>query len=106
MAGETYVGARKLIKESRLFSSGKPFTIKELAAQTGIAHDFLSQVLSEMKESGRVSKTRVAKKRSIGGIEWHYRKQILKPREFLAMKLRRHTNEQLGLEPMHAWAVI
>lgn len=106
MAGETYVDARNSIKESKLFSSGKPFLITDLSLETGIAHDFISQVLCQMVVGGYVSKKRVKKPNKKGGIEWHYTKQTFKPRDFFAMSLRRHTNDELGLQAEYCWAVM
>jgi len=105
MAGETYADARKVISESKAFSSGKPFLIRDLATETGMAYDFISQVLAQMVEGGQASKKR-ERKCVRGGIVWQYRMCNFRPRDFFAMKLRRHTNEQLGLEPLYAWSVM
>jgi len=105
MGTETYAVAKKTITDSKLFSSGEPFLIKDLSADIGLASDFVTQVLCQMVEGGQASKKR-EKKCKRGGIVWLYRKCTLKPRDYLCASYRRHTNDELGLEPLYAWAVL
>ena len=105
MARETYVDIKKMIRESSMFASGRPFPIKELSSEIGVSTEFTAQVLGQMVEDGYASKKRVNKNER-GGIVWHYRMCGFRPKDFLVMKLRRHSNEQLGLEAEYCWAVL
>ena len=106
MAEDTYVESKKLIRESKLFTSGEAFLTRELVEETGLVYDFLTQVLGQMVQSGQISKKQVKKPNKKGGIEYHYKKQTVLPKDFLGMQLRRHSNEQLGLEAEYCWAVL
>ena len=102
---ETYYEAKKMIRESAVYSSGKDFLVKELAAEINMAPEFLNQVISELAQEGYVSKRR-ARKVGLRLSTFLYKKCDFRPRDFLAMPLRKHTNEQLQLEPTHCWAVM
>jgi len=102
---ETYADIKKLIRESATFSGGKDFSIKELAAEIGLSFEFINQVISEMAQDGQVSKKR-ARTPGLKGSGFYYRKCGFRPRDFLAMSFRRHSNEQLHLTPLHTWAVM
>ena len=102
---ETYFEVKKRIRESAVYSGGKDFLVKELAAELGMAPEFINQVLSELAQEGHVSKRR-ARKPGLSLSIFLYKKCSFRPRDFLAMRLRRHTNAQLKLTPMHCWAIM
>ena len=102
---ETYAEAKKMIRESAVYSSGNDFLVKELAEELNTAPEFINQVLSELAQEGYVSKRR-ARKVGLPFSTFRYKKCDFRPRDFMAMPLRKHTNGQLQLEPTHCWAVM
>lgn len=105
MPAEANIDIKKLIRESKLFSGCKYFETQDLCTEIGTNYDFTLQALGQMAEDGGASKQRV-KRNTQGGIMWRYKKCTFTPREFSATSLRRHTNEQMGLEPMYVWSVM
>lgn len=105
MMNETYADIKKIIRESAVYSSGEDFLVKDLSEEIGLSSEFINQVISELAQDGHVSKRR-AKKPGLKHSTFLYKKCDFRPRDFLAMRIREHTNEQLQLEPRHAWAVM
>ena len=102
---ETYFAVKNRIRESALYSSGKDFYVKGLSEELSLCPDFITQVIREMFNQGDVTRQRESKK-GLKGSTYRYRKLTFTPRDFLAMPLRKHTNDQLQLEPTHCWAIM
>ena len=102
---ETYFAVKNRIRGSVAYSSGKDFYVTDLSAELSLCPDFIKQVIREMFNQGDVSRQRESKQ-GLKGSMYRYRKLTFTPRDFLAMSLRKHTNEELQLEPMHPWSVM
>jgi len=105
MPAESNTDIKKLIRESKTFSGGEYFLTKDLCTEIGSNYDFTIQALSQMAQDGSASKKRV-KRTDCGGVVWEYRKIEFRPRDYLCASYRRHTNDELGLQPEYAWSVL
>lgn len=97
--------AEQAVTNSQLFKGDQWFSVVDMDQETGIGREMSQVALTHLLDAGKVSKKRV-KKNSCGGIVWIYRRLAFRPIDYLTTSYRRHTNEELGLEPIFWWSII